>query len=143
MTDFPNLYEIHWNPLNCSHSDSQPFPSDYTALKKKQRLYHFILFKGFPGDSYSKESAYNAGDLGSVPRLGKSPGGGHGNPLQYSYLEIPHGQRSLAGYSPWGRKESDTTEQLSTAKHSILFTVKGEYKRHVLASLLTIGSRAQ
>ena len=45
--------------------------------------------------------------------LQRSPGGGHGNPLQYSCLENPHGQRSLAGYSPWGHKESDTT------KHSI------------------------
>ena len=42
--------------------------------------------------------------------LGRSPGGGHGNPLQYSCLENPHGQRSLAGYSPWGHKELDTTE---------------------------------
>ena len=49
-------------------------------------------------------------DLGSIPRLGRSPGGGHGNPLQYSFLENPHGQRSLVGYSPWGHKESDTTE---------------------------------
>ena len=40
-----------------------------------------------------------AGDLGSIPGLGRSPGGGHGNTLQYSYLENPHGQRSLAGYS--------------------------------------------
>ena len=39
---------------------------------------------------------------------------GHGNPLQCSRLENPHGQRSPAGYSPWGRKESDTTEQLTT-----------------------------
>ena len=46
-----------------------------------------------------------------------SPGGGHGNPFQYSCLENPRGQRSLVGYRPWGRKESDTTEQLSTAKH--------------------------
>ena len=43
------------------------------------------------------------------------PGGGHGNPLQYSCLENPHRQRSLVGYSPWYRKESDTTDQLSTA----------------------------
>ena len=42
-------------------------------------------------------------------------GGGHGNPLQYSCLENPHGQRSLAGCSPWGRKELDMTERLSTA----------------------------
>ena len=52
----------------------------------------------------------NAGDLGSIPGFGRSPGEGHGNPLQYSCLEKPHGQRSLAGYSPWGHKESDTTE---------------------------------
>ena len=43
------------------------------------------------------------------------PWGGTGNPLQYSCLENPHGQRSLVGYSPWGRKESDMTERLSTA----------------------------
>ena len=43
------------------------------------------------------------------------PGGGHGYPLQYACLENSHGQRRLAGYSPLGRKESDTTEQLSTA----------------------------
>ena len=49
--------------------------------------------------------------------LGRSPGGGHGNPLQYSCQENPHGQRSLAGYSPWGHKESDTTEWVSTAQH--------------------------
>jgi len=44
------------------------------------------------------------------------PGGGHGNPLQCSCLENPHGQRSLVGYSPRGRKESDTTDRLSTAQ---------------------------
>ena len=65
---------------------------------------------GFPGGSYSKESACNVGDLGSIPGLGRSPGGGHGNPLQYSCLENPHRQRSLVGYSPRGRKLSDTTE---------------------------------
>ena len=49
-----------------------------------------------------KESACDEGDLVSIPGLGRSPGGGHGNPLQYSCLENPHGQRGLAGYSPWG-----------------------------------------
>ena len=44
---------------------------------------------GFPGGSDSKESGCNAGDLGSIPGFGKSPGGGHGNPLQYSCLENP------------------------------------------------------
>ena len=70
--------------------------------------------RGFPDDSDGKESTCNAGDLSSVPGLGRSPGEGHGNPLQYSCLENPYGQRSLAGYSPWGHKESDMTEQLST-----------------------------
>ena len=65
---------------------------------------------GFPGGSDSKESACNAGDLGSVPGLGRSPGGGHSNPLQYSWLENSHGQRSVLSYSSWGLKESDTTE---------------------------------
>ena len=46
----------------------------------------------------------NAGDEGLIPVLGRSPGEANGNPLQYSCLENPHGQRSLAGYSPRGRK---------------------------------------
>ena len=49
-------------------------------------------------------------DMGSIPGLGSSSAEGHGNPLQYSCLENPHGQRNLAGYSPWGVKESDMTE---------------------------------
>ena len=69
---------------------------------------------GFPGGSDGKESACNSGDLGSIPGLGRSLEEGHGNPLQYSCLENPHGQRSLAGYSQWGLKKSDMTERLST-----------------------------
>ena len=45
--------------------------------------------KSFPGGSDGKQSAFNAGDLGLIPGLGRSPGGGHGNPLQYSCLENP------------------------------------------------------
>ena len=44
---------------------------------------------GFPGGSHCKESVFNAGDPGSIPGLGRSPGGGNGNPLQYSCLENP------------------------------------------------------
>ena len=69
---------------------------------------------GFPGGSDSKESACSARYPGSIPGLGRSPGRGHGNTLQYSCLENPHGQRSLVGYSPWHRKESQMTKQLST-----------------------------
>jgi len=51
--------------------------------------------------------------------LGRSPAGGHGNPLQYSCLENTHGQSSLVNYSSWGYKESDMAEQLSTHKQGI------------------------
>ena len=75
-----------------------------------------------PGGSDDKESTCNLGDLGLNPDLGRSPGGGHGNTLQYSCLENPHGQRSPVGCSPWGRKESDTTERLSTA-HKLSYSL--------------------
>ena len=58
--------------------------------------------------SAGKESACNAGNLGSIPGLGRSPGEGKGYPFQYSGLENSHGL-----YSPWVHKESDTTERLS------------------------------
>ena len=56
----------------------------------------------FLGGSHGKETACDEADLGSSPGLGRSPGGGHGTPLQCSSLENPLGQRSLAGYSLWG-----------------------------------------
>ena len=62
--------------------------------------------RGFPGGSVGEESpakAGEAGDAGSIPASGRSLGEGHGNALQYSCL-ILHGQRSLAGYSPWCHK---------------------------------------
>ena len=76
-----------------------------------QRVLNFLW--AFLVAQMVKKSACNAGDLGLIPGLGKSPGGGLGNPLQYSCLENPHGQRSLAGCSPWGRKEPDMTEGLT------------------------------
>ena len=61
---------------------------------------------GFPGVSDGKESACNAGDPGSIPGLGRSPGEGKFLPRK------SHGPRSLVGYRPWGCKESDMTERL-------------------------------
>ena len=75
-------------------------------------------WKGFPGSSAGKESACNAGGSGLIHGLGRSPGEGHGHPLQYSCLEHPHGRRSWAGYSLWRSKELDMTEWLSPA-HAI------------------------
>ena len=74
-------------------------------LKKKKKPSHSL-----PGGSVSKESICNAGDLDLIAGLERSPGRRHDNPLQYSCMENPHGQRSLVGYSPWGGQESDTTE---------------------------------
>ena len=60
-----------------------------------------------------KNLPVNAGDIkdaGLIPRLGRSPRRGNGNPLQYSCLENPMDKRSLMGFSPWGCKGSDMTE---------------------------------
>ena len=80
--------ELHILPF--CHLDSSLYP----------RIGIFIILNlpmDFPGGSDGKESACNAGDLGLIPGLGRSPRGGHGNPLQYSCLENPPGQKSLVG----------------------------------------------
>ena len=59
--------------------------------------------------SVGKESALNAGDLGSIPGLGRCPGEGNGNLLQDSCLENPMDRGASLGCSPWGQRESDTT----------------------------------
>ena len=74
----------------------------------------------FPGASGGKESAWNTGYLHLIPGFERPPGGGHGNPLQYACLKNPHGQRCLVVYSPWGCKESDMAERLSTAPYSLV-----------------------
>ena len=68
---------------------------------------------GSPGSTSGKECTCQCGrhrDAGSIPGLGRSPGEEDGNPPQYSCLENSTGQRSLLGYSPWGRKKLDMTE---------------------------------
>ena len=74
---------------------------------------------GFPGGSAGKESTCNAGDLGSIPGLGRYPGEGNGYPLQFSDLE------NSMDY-PWGHKELDTTEKLSLSLDSFLPAIAGE-----------------
>ena len=84
-------------------------------------------YLGLPGGWDGKESICNAGDLGSIPRLGWSPGGGHSNPLQYSGLENPHGQRSLDRLQSIRLQyQSDTTEWLSTAQQEKLIHRKNK-----------------
>ena len=95
----------------------------------------FCPTKGFLGGSNGKGSACSAGDLGLIPRLGRSPGGGHGNPLQYSCLDNLLEQRRLTGFSPCSHKESDTTEQLSTA-HTGREAGLGREKRRMRISMV-------
>ena len=80
------------------------FPNFYLPTSLNISSVSPYLTVGFLGSSAGKESTCNVGDSGLIPGLGRSPGGGHGNPLQYSCLENPHGQKSLAGYSPWVAK---------------------------------------
>ena len=102
--------------------------SKSNAKEQAPHLYLQSCFKALPLDRWKlvvycclglpwwirgKESACSAGDTGSIPGSGRSPRDGNGNLLQYSCLENTCGQRSLAGYSPWGLKESDMTEWLN------------------------------
>ena len=82
-----------WDPI--SHLDGNAFSIVWV---------HCIVW-GFPGGSTGKESTCKAGDLGLIPGLGRSPGEGKSYPLQYSGLE-----NSVDCNSPWGHKETDTTE---------------------------------
>ena len=76
-------------------------------------MYISIIALGFPSGSDGKESVCNTGDLGSIPGLRRSPGEGHGNPLQYSCLENPM-DRGAWGIIVYRVAESNVTEQLST-----------------------------
>ena len=90
---------------------------------------------GFPGGTNDKEPSYQCRldirDVGSILGLGRSPGDGNSSPLQYSCLENPHGQKSLAGYGPWGRKKSDTTKATN-------HTHSTEYSQKLNTYLMTL-----
>ena len=109
------MARIFFHIIKCSSGEGNGNPLQYSCLenpmdggawwaivhgvmKSQTRLsdftftFHFYALEkeiGFPGGSDSKASACSAGDLGSIPGLGRSPGEGNGNPLQYSCLEIP------------------------------------------------------
>ena len=100
------LLNWSWRSLGSSKS--------CTRVSKGRKTLHFSLAvltkaaavkRGLPRWLTGKESTSQAADSSLIPGSGRSPGERNGNPLQYSCLENPHGQRSLAGYSPWGRKE--------------------------------------
>ena len=82
-----------------------------SSLGGENNILHWCSLLWLPGWLSSKESACNAGDMGSIPGLERSPGEGNGNSV--FLLGKSHGQRSLAGYSPWCCKESDMTYWLN------------------------------
>ena len=103
-------------PTLCDLMDCSPSDSSFHGILQAILLQQVAIpySREFPGGSNGKESASNEGDLGLIPGLGRSPGGGHGNPLLYSFLENPHGR---GAWQPTVHEaaESDKTERLSTA----------------------------
>ena len=91
-----------------------------TALPHISRLKNTTLLdntkNSFPGGSVVKNPPANAGDMGSIPGLGSSPGKGNGNPLQYSCLENAMDKGDWWGYSPWGGKRF--RHDLETKQHN-------------------------
>ena len=75
--------------------------SEEDLVQSQSSVTTYYYHDGFPGGSDDKESTCNVGDLGSVPGLGRSPGGGHGNPLHYSCLENPHDDNSSLRNNWW------------------------------------------
>ena len=98
-----NIITLRWASLvthllkksSCNAGDPSLISGLGRSVRRRVRL-PTPMFLGFPSGSVGKEYACHAGDLGSIPELGRSLGGGLGNPLQYSCLENRHGQRSLA-----------------------------------------------
>ena len=79
------------------------------------------VHQGFHGGTGDKESAFNEGDLGSTPGLGRSPGEGNGHPLQYSCLENSMDREAWRATVHGVTKESDMTEQLTLTLHAVKF----------------------
>ena len=80
---------------------------------------------GFPRCLDGEESACNAAEPGSIPGLGRSTGEGNGNPLQYSCLGNPYGQKCLVDYSPCGREDTKLSDT-----HTILVAQVGTESSH-------------
>ena len=107
---------------------SMPYRNNGT-LNKEVLLSSPTLPWGFPSGSLVKNPPANARDANLITGLGRFPGGGNGNPLQYSCQDNPMNRKSLVSSSPWGHKELDMTEQLSI--HAQLTTLS-----HTLCSYL-------
>ena len=91
------------------------------SLSQLLLITYDILKSGwdFQGGPVVKNLSANTSDTGLSPGLGRSPGEGNGHPLEYLVPGKSHGQRSLAGYSPWAHKELDMTEWLNQQERGV------------------------
>ena len=107
----------------------------------KEFTSNYITFNMLPRWLGGKESAYNAGDVGSIPGLGRSPWGRHGNPLQYSCWENPQGQRRLGGCSRthWETKHRSTGKSVALTVWASVGKVRSPTKcNHLCAQSLNL-----
>ena len=88
-------------PARCNRQENDPFLKAGSKMSTRPST---PPSSGFPHGSVGKESTYYVGDLGLIPGLGRSPGGGHGNPLQYPCPENPQGQRTWGATVHWVAK---------------------------------------
>ena len=107
-------FDLTWKDIMVIFNQTLSDPEHARVLKEARRY----AMLGFPCGSAGKEFTCNARVLGSIPRLGRSPGKESGNPLQYSCLGNPTDRRSLVGYSPWGHKR--VKHNLATKQQSML-----------------------
>ena len=105
------------------------------SLRSREQNYIFCIscIGWWPDGTVVKNPPANAVDVGSIPGLGKAPGGSHANPLQYSCLENPMDRGDCWATVHGGHKESDTTDWLSvhtyTHTHTILPWEKTQFKK--------------
>ena len=140
-------FPLHHNPCSSCGAGSFLIPTPHQlqvgyGTKFAQLRFYYDFSWGFPDGSPGKESARNAGDtgdVGSIPGLGKSPWRRKWQPTPGFLPKKSHGQRSLVGYSPQGRKESDMTERLHFPFS--LFSPENTFDRHTAGSSESISCR--
>ena len=134
---YPNMHSYLLNDENIvlwywsthgriSQKEIQQFKKKYIyatfSIYFKMLIDHLVLNGGLPGGSNGKEPACNAGDLGLIPQLGRFPGEGNDNPLQYSYLGNPMDRRAWRATVHWVAKSQTQLSDL----HFSLSLLNGE-----------------
>ena len=131
---------LQWRNLKCFRLEVRQLESVSPPLSGSSPNL-FPHQQKFPGGSDGKASAYYVGEPGLIPGSGRSPGEGNGTPLQCSCLENPM-DGGACGYSPWGGKESDTTERLhfhfslSSAKNNVTVAVEDDGPGGIVPTVL-------